>query len=69
MLALTESGLCLGVLDAQVWHRAELGKAKDRCKKPMEEKESYRWLEELREVNELRVHRIEANEMILVLQN
>ena len=39
-----DSGHCLGLLDAQVWRRFE-GKAEDYRKQPIEEKESFRWLE------------------------
>lgn len=53
LVALTENGLCLGVLDAQLWHREEIGNREDHLRKSIEEKESYRWLEELREINEL----------------
>ena len=53
LLGFSDSGLCLGVLDAQVWHREAIGNREDYLTKPIEEKESFRWLEELREVNEL----------------
>lgn len=53
LLALTQTGLCLGVLDARIWHRESIGGREDYLKKPIEEKESFRWLEALREVNTL----------------
>ena len=42
----TTSGLALGVLDGQVWVRPEKDeeKARKRASKPIEEKESYKWL-------------------------
>jgi hypothetical protein len=38
------NGECLGLVDAQVWRRTE-GKAANYKKLPIEEKESYRWLQ------------------------
>jgi hypothetical protein len=54
-LALTSDGLPLGLLDAQVWSRdpKEHGKKKDRSKKSIEEKESYKWLKSFRAVEKL----------------
>jgi hypothetical protein len=45
-LAVTLEGTPLGFLDVQCWARdpQEAGKKKDRLKKPIEDKESYRWL-------------------------
>ena len=42
----TTEGIPLGVLDAQTWSRdvSEHGKRKERRNKPIEEKESYKWL-------------------------
>ena len=50
-LAVTLSGLSLGIVDQQIWVRSveEHGKAKHRSKKPIEEKESFKWLKALRE--------------------
>lgn len=50
-LAVTLSGLSLGIIDQQIWVRPveEHGKAKDRSKKPIEEKESFKWLKALRQ--------------------
>jgi hypothetical protein len=57
MLALTPEGLCLGVLDLWRWVRDagdHGGKdRKDRLLRPLEEKESLRWVEGYRKVNEL----------------
>jgi len=44
-LAITPDKLCLGLVDVQIWQREELGTRADRKDKPIEEKESYRWLE------------------------
>ncbi len=43
----TVNSICLGVYGCKVWTRDinELGKASERKKKPIEEKESYRWIE------------------------
>lgn len=54
-LAVTPDRLCLGVLDQWSWARnaEEFGRGKDRryrLKKPLEEKESFRWLEGYRRV-------------------
>jgi hypothetical protein len=53
LVAFNEFGLCLGVLGAKFWHRAEIGNRNRHLTKPIEEKESFRWLEGLREVNKL----------------
>jgi len=46
-LAITPDRLCLGVLDAEIWARSDdtFGKSGERSHKPIEEKESYRWIE------------------------
>lgn len=46
VLALREDGLPLGLLDQQFWCRSNIveHKAKDRTKRPIEEKESSKWL-------------------------
>jgi hypothetical protein len=46
-IAFTPQGVPLGVLNAQVWARdaAEFGKKHTRCERPIEQKESYKWLE------------------------
>lgn len=43
-LAMTPERLCLGVVDIQTWTRDKLGKSALRNKKPIEEKETYRWI-------------------------
>lgn len=52
-LAITPSGLCLGVLDFQYWVREKLGIREDRKRKAIEEKESYCWLKGYRAANEV----------------
>lgn len=54
-LAVTPERLCLGVLDAFVWARdfEDLNKNDKRKQKPIEEKESYRWLEGYRKLCDL----------------
>lgn len=47
-MAVTPSGINLGIISNKSWSRKELGKSKDKDKKQFEEKESYRWLEGLR---------------------
>jgi len=44
-LAITSDKVCLGLVDVQIWQREELGTRADRKDKPIEKKESYRWLE------------------------
>ena len=53
-LALTPDRLCLGLLDAYTWtrERGSLGQGKDPSR-PLEEKESVRWVDGYRRVNEL----------------
>lgn len=45
-MAFTEDGVPLGLLDVQTWERdpADYGKRSNRAEKPIEEKESYKWL-------------------------
>src|SRR6267154_3890256 len=47
LLAFTPQRLCLGVVDAEIWGRdpAEFGKRRHKASKPIEDKESYRWLQ------------------------
>lgn len=58
VLAVTPDRLCLGVLSCQQWHREKLLKKsprerkKELFEKPIEEKESYRWLLGYRLANE-----------------
>jgi hypothetical protein len=50
-IAVTTKGVTLGLLDQKIWARKENehGKRRDRNKKPIEEKESYKWLESMEE--------------------
>jgi hypothetical protein len=52
--AFTPAGLPLGILDIEAWARdpAEFGKSKDCNKKPIEEKESFKWLRALKPIGE-----------------
>ena len=54
-LAVTPERLCLGVIDAKIWARnpEEHPKNDDRKQKPIEEKESYRWIESYRKACEI----------------
>ena len=48
-LAVTTQGIAIGLLDQKIWTRdpAERGKRKDKRQKPIEEKESYKWLQSM----------------------
>ena len=48
-LAVTTQGIAFGLLDQKIWTRdpAERGKRKEKRQKPIEEKESYKWLESM----------------------
>ena len=48
-LAVTTKGVALGLLDQKIWTRdpAERGKRNEKRQKPIEEKESYKWLESM----------------------
>lgn len=52
--AFTPAGLPLGILDIEAWARdpLEFGKSKDCNAKPIEEKESYKWLRALKPIGE-----------------
>lgn len=54
-LAITPQGIPLGLLDFQVWSRdqGEYGKNKNRKNKPIEEKESFKWLKSFEAVENL----------------
>ena len=49
VLAVTESGVPLGLLEQKVWTREKVrkGKGSQEIKRKIEEKESYRWIESL----------------------
>lgn len=49
-IALSARGLPLGLLDATIWARPEKATRQDRHERPIEEKESNRWLESYRAV-------------------
>lgn len=57
-IAVTPEKVCLGVVSSNQWHREELQKLsrRERTKKdyatPIEDKESYRWLENYKQANE-----------------
>lgn len=53
IIVITPERLCLGVTDAELLYRKELGKKKLRKKRPIEEKESYRWIRGYRKINEI----------------
>jgi hypothetical protein len=52
-LAITPTGSCLGVINAQMWNRTDFGKSKKRKIKPIEEKESYCWIKGYEAANEI----------------
>lgn len=52
-IAVTPEKLCLGVVDAQIWSREKIGIKEQRKEKPIEEKESYRWLKGYNIANEI----------------
>lgn len=54
-IAATVDGIPVGLLNQLIWSReiSELGKSAKRKQKPFEEKESYKWYEGIKSVNEL----------------
>jgi len=52
-IAVTPDGIALGLLDQKIWARdpSERGKSNDNQKRPIEEKESYKWIESMEESN------------------
>jgi hypothetical protein len=54
-IAVAPDGRCLGVMHARMWtrDRASIGIAKERNNRPIEDKESYRWLESFENVSAL----------------
>jgi hypothetical protein len=60
-MVVTPEGLPLGVIHQQVWARAEDERKRDtRRKRPIEEKESFRWLETVDAVESLLPHDLEV---------
>jgi len=58
LLAVTPQRLSLGIVETQMWSRPleDFGKKKDRKQKPIEEKESFRWIQGYRQACELSEH-------------
>jgi hypothetical protein len=52
-IALTPERVCLGVVDGHMWVREQLGRRFKHQSKPIEEKESYRWLQGYQVANEI----------------
>lgn len=52
-LAITPNRLCLGIIDLETWTRKELGIRHKRKNKPIEEKETYRWLKGYEAANKI----------------
>ena len=52
-IAFTSDRVCLGILDAKFMVRESLGKKDSRKKRPISEKESYRWLESYQLTNKI----------------
>jgi len=52
-LAVTPDRVCLGLVNNHYWVREELGKRSERSNKPIEEKESFRWLQSYRISNKV----------------
>ncbi|MFQ6061966.1 MAG: hypothetical protein ACE5J9_02160 [Methanosarcinales archaeon] len=44
-IAFTTGGVPLGLINLKIWIREEIGTSKDRKKKQIEKKESYKWIE------------------------
>ncbi len=62
-LALSEAGVPLGLLDHQMWARQrQAAKGHDHVKIPIEQKESYRWIESLR----ASVRRTQQSKLVVV---
>jgi hypothetical protein len=52
-MAFTPAGTPLGLLDVQIWAREGVGSRHERHAKPIEEKESWKWVESYRAVSEV----------------
>lgn len=55
-IALTPERVCLGVVDGYMWVREQLAQRLKHKSKPIEEKESYRWLKGYQVANEIALH-------------
>ena len=61
----TPDGTPLGLLDVQVWTRDGIGSRHERHKKPIEEKESWKWLECYRQISKVQ-KRCQKTCMVLI---
>ncbi|CAN5429677.1 hypothetical protein BH10PSE19_BH10PSE19_16910 [soil metagenome] len=62
LIAMTPEKLCLGTLHAHTWIRdGKFGKRYERAKKPIEEKESQRWIDGYRETCKLQKRECSIN--------
>lgn len=53
-MSFTAKGTPLGLLDVQCWAREKIGSRHERHQKPIEEKESWKWIQSYRRVSEVR---------------
>jgi hypothetical protein len=66
-LCFTPKGTPLGLLDVQCWSRGKIGISKQRKNRPIEEKESYKWLSSFQEVSQ--VQRRCANTRLVLISD
>jgi len=52
-MTFTTEGVPLGLLDLQCWSRSEIGSSKERHSKPIEDKESFKWVQSYRAVSQV----------------
>lgn len=52
-MTFTPEGVPLGLLDLQCWARSEIGSSQQRYSKPIEEKESFKWVQSYRAVSQV----------------
>ena len=52
-MSFTPKGTPLGLLDVQCWARGKIGSRHERHKKPIEAKESWKWIQSYRQVSEI----------------
>ena len=64
-LCFTPKGTPLGLLDVQCWSRGKIGKSKQRKNRPIEEKESYKWLSSFHEVSHVQ-KRCTGTQLVLI---